>query len=63
MPKTKSRVITGWRQVIPPKRRSPKARFAPVPKARAVPPKPRVAAAAPAEQRWEAEGGQVIESA
>jgi len=61
MPKTKARVITGWRQVIPPKRRSPRTRFAPVPKARATAPRP-AAPAAPAEQRWEAEGGQVIES-
>lgn len=60
MSKAKARVITGWRQVIPPKKRAPRARFAPVP--HPIPPKPPVAAPAPAEQGWEAEGGQLIES-
>jgi hypothetical protein len=43
MLKKRGRIITGWRQVVPPKTKGPKAKVTPVPGAKTAPAPPIVA--------------------
>ena len=63
MEKKRARVITGWRQVASPKLKLSRPRSTPAPGGKATP-GPRVAVSErAANERWEAEGGQLVEPA
>ena len=63
MEKKRARVITGWRQVVPPKTKPPKAKLTPAPGGKAAPKPPVLAPHDSADERLEAEGGHLPDRA